>query len=183
MLKILNKAQKYVLWSFCLITVGMLIIALGYMTQYVYIMPDASCPETSKVYPLLEDANNVILYLSIILIVVFAVMCIFGNKYRKKYYISNLVVGCAGSTIGIAFAVTCMIFDIKALNALNANFDALNTFNEGFNKGGKFALDTAWPTAALVIFVIAIIVFAINLAFSIVKYIVSQNADNSVYLD
>lgn len=185
MLKLLNKFQKYVLWSFCLVGVAMLIVTLCYMTKYVYILPEnvGKCPETAIVYPLLEKANNCFLIVSLCIIVLFAIVCIFGNKYRKKYYVSNLVAGVSASSIGLILTVISMVLNIKALSSLNENFEALDKFNKTVDLSGKYALDTVWPTVGLVVTILALLVFAVNIAFTIVKYILSKNSDNKVYLD
>lgn len=178
----LNKFQKYILWAFCFASAAFVVLALCYMTQYVYIGSNYNCPETKLVYPKLHLTNNLLLLFGLLLLVCFAIVCIVGNKYRKKYYISNLIAGCTVSGVGIAFGVTCMVCNIRAYNYLIANFDELYFYN-CINSDGYKYLNTHWQTITNVVLAIAIIVFAVNLAFCILKYLFSKKADNSVYLD
>lgn len=183
MLKTLNKFQKYIVWAFCLSAVAFVVLALCYMTEFIYIAPDNACPETKIVYPELHTVNNLLLYFGVILLVLFAIVCIVGNKYRKKYYISNLVVGCTASGVGIVFSIVCMIFNINAMGVLSDHYDVLYSYAEGYNKGGSYNLENTWQVLTNVFMVITLIIFGLNLAYTIVKFIISKKSDNSVYLD
>lgn len=176
--KILNKVQKPLIWAFLIISALVLISALCYSTKYVYIVPSSG--NTSKeVYPKINSANNFIFYTSIISIVLFAVLCIAGNKYRKQYYISNLVVGCASFGVSFALLVVSIIFNISALSAISDNntklVDEVSQFEiDKIISGEEITIQNGFAYFALVICIIAAVVAALGLAFTVLKFISSK---------
>lgn len=177
-MKVLNKLQKYIIWSFLFAAVAMIVVALTYMTKYVFVVNIyenvQKCKELDIVYPLLDKFNDLVLIWGVVLIAVFAILCIVGNKYRKKYYISNLVAGCVASVTGLLGTIICLVSNIKALNSLKEHYTAIDKFVKEADSSGRYQIDLVAPNAANVVLGICIAVFVINLAFAIVKFVLSN---------
>ncbi|MDE6655913.1 MAG: hypothetical protein K2J85_02865 [Anaeroplasmataceae bacterium] len=75
---------------------------------------------------LLQRANNMILYLGAVSLVMVAIMFICTNATRKKYYISNLVSGIACPSVCIIMSLVAIIFNVICVSDISANYDVLN---------------------------------------------------------
>lgn len=177
--KNLNKVQKPLLWAFLIISALMLVTALCYSTDYIYITPDSGST-SAAVYPTINGANNIIFYCSVVSIVLFAILCIAGNKYRKKYYISNLVVGSVCSVGSLIFTIVSIIKNIQCVLEIDKNMDAIVNETRFYNldKNGNiiedYVVNFRFSYFALVVGIIAAIIYGLTLAFTIVKYIYSN---------
>lgn len=174
--KILNKVQKPLIWAFLIISALMLITSLCYSTDYIYITPDSG-PISTSVYSTINSTNNIIFYCSIVSIVLFAILCIAGNKYRKNYYISNLVIGSACAGVSLVFTIVTIIKNISCISELNDNMEGIinETKYYDLDSSGNvienYTVSLRFSYFALVVGIIAVIIFGLCIAFTILKYI------------
>lgn len=70
-------------------------------------------------YRQLNSVNDLILYLGLISLVLFAVMLIFGNSSRRIYYKSNLIVGIVCPLIAIVFAIVVVVKNSMLISVIN----------------------------------------------------------------
>lgn len=181
--KILNKVQKPLLWSFLIVSALVLVTSLCYMTNYIYIVPDSgsTCEE---VFHTLNKTNNMILYSAIVAIVAFAVMCIVGNKYRKKYYIANLVVGVLAAGVALVMAIINIILNISAIGAINSNIAGIAEeiwfYYPSLENASGVALNLGFSYFALIVAILSALIYALNLAFIVVKFIIGRSTKNAI---
>ncbi len=127
----------------------------------------------------LNNANNYLFISQFFIICLFAVMCILGNKYRKKYYIGNLVGGIAVPVIAI---VLCIVGIVKNNEVLSKYKDAevcIKAFKSSFN-GEHYSPSMAFQTGMLVILIIEIVYYLFIMAYTILKFVMVKDDSNDM---
>ncbi len=201
-----KKIQKIVLWLFLLAGAAIAIASLFYATNFTYystqladggigtvlLQEESNYPEMYQAWvsnkgailsnykdfvDAMNSANTYLLYIGVISIVLFAILCIFGNKYRKKYYLSNLLAGTVISGVCIVLALVAVILNIKVIDLFNDNKSVLEVLDKYYDTSNSYGLNCNYVTAANVILIIAIIIFALNLIYCVIKYVYTVKAD------
>lgn len=122
-----------------------------------------------------QNTNTVIFTSGVICVVIFAVMCIFGNKYRKKYYLSNLIVGVVGGLASITLMVVGIILNINTIGKFNDTKPLLEFISDYNDVMHNYGVNTNYCYAVMIIQIVAIVIFAIFIIFTILKYIASKS--------
>ncbi|MDE5715618.1 MAG: hypothetical protein K2I42_05745 [Anaeroplasmataceae bacterium] len=134
-----------------------------------------------------QTANNMILYLGVVSLVMLAIMFICANVSRKKYYISNLVSGVVCPAITIIFAIVTLIFNFLPLSSLSKNYDALNwgalgnqiTYQTAIdlwkaNDTSQFMLSSLPLIVYGIVIIIFILVTGMLLAYNVFRYMLTK---------
>ncbi len=135
----------------------------------------------------LQTANNMILYLGVVSLVMLAIMFVCANVTRKKYYISNLVSGVVCPAITIIFAIVALIFNFLPLSSLSKNYDDLNwgalanqisyenTVKLWENKDtSQFMLNSIPLIVYGIVIIIFILVTGMLLAYNVYRYMLTK---------
>ncbi|MDE5547332.1 MAG: hypothetical protein K2M84_06800 [Anaeroplasmataceae bacterium] len=132
----------------------------------------------------LQNANNMMLYLGAVSLVMSAIMFICTNATRKKYYISNLVSGVVCPSVCIIMSIITIVFIILCVGEVNANYDLLNWgslangdyYNravEQFKAGDTSAFSV--NATPLIIFIVIIALFIVAsgamIAYAVYRYL------------
>lgn len=128
---------------------------------------------------LVTSVNNYLLISHVIIVALFAVMCILGNKYRKKYYLENLIGGIAVPVISIVLVLVGIVQNKKVVSSFNDNIYYLRAHEFRMDQNNSTQLNTNFQTAMLIIMVIEIVIFALVCAYTVVKYLVNLHDDKS----
>lgn len=119
---------------------------------------------------LLQQANNMILYLGAVSLVMVAIMFICTNATRKKYYISNLVSGVACPAVCIVMALVTIVFNIICIGDINTNYDILNwgslANGDYYNRAAEQFL--AGDTSSFGVNIVPIVIYIVIIAIFIV---------------
>ena len=135
-----------------------------------------------------QAANNMILTLGVVSLVMLAVMMACANLSRKKYYISNLVSGVVCPAITIITAIVTLVFNFLPLGKLGENYDALNwgalantiTYEkaEELYRAGdtsSFAINSTPLIIYGVIIIIFIVISALLIAYNVYRYLLTKH--------
>lgn len=132
----------------------------------------------------LQVANNMMLYLGAVSLVMVAIMLICANASRKKYYISNLVSGVVCPSVCIIMGIITIVFIIICVGDINANYEVLNwgslANGDYYNRAAEQfkANDTSGFTVSatpLIIYIVIIALFIIAsgamIAYAVYRYL------------
>ena len=135
-----------------------------------------------------QAANNMILTLGVVSLVMLAIMAVCANLTRKKYYISNLVSGVVCPAITIIVAIVTLVYNFLPLGKLAENYDALNwgalandinyeKVEEQFRLADKssFAINSTPLIIYGVIIIIFIVISALLLAYNVYRYLLTKH--------
>ncbi len=197
--------QSIILWSFLIIAAVGLLVTLAYATNFnnvddkdaivtsimETVMNNYKAGWGSEVATVKENYYNFIdvlnktntyLFVShVVIIVLFAAMCILGNKYRKKYYISNLVGGIVAPLTAIVLSVIGIIKNSNVISAFGDTEEyllALKAFNNV-----DISVSTTYQTVMMIILVVEIVIYALVLCYTIVKFLLGSKEDNQVVIE
>lgn len=204
-----KKFQSIVLWSFLIIAAVGFVFSLAYATNFWnvdnknevskriiaatlgeydethYTSSDAIVIETQKKYlhfiRTLNSANTYLFLSHIVVVVLFAAMCILGNKYRKKYYISNLVAGIVAPVVAIVLAIVGIVKNMQVVSAYKDAEHyllALKAYNNT-----KITVSTSYQSVMFVVLVLEIVVFGLVMAYTILKYLMLNEPKETVIED
>ena len=202
--------QKCLIWAMLLASAGLVIAGLIYATNFRYFGSDligynlkntlqtladeewvadnfTTAQQQAKVLANYKDfvngyylANNWVFFTGVIGVALFAVLCVFGNKYRKKYYLSNFIVGIVVPAIMIILTVACIILNIKVFGLFSDSKETLSQLKKIYDISNYYPLSLGYCYAALALQIIAGIVFALDIVYAVLKYIVSRSNDSEV---
>ncbi len=201
-----KKLQKILLWLFLLAGAAIAVAGLFYATNFTYystqladggignvlLGEEENFPQAYEMWikdktavlnnykdfvNAMNSANTYLFVIGVVTIVLFAILCIFGNKYRKKYYVSNLLAGTIISGVAIVLAVVAVILNIKVIGLFNDNKTILEVLKAYYDNSNSYGLNCNYITAANVILIISIVIFALNLVFCVMKYVFTVKAD------
>lgn len=133
----------------------------------------------------IQRANDLVLYLGIVSLVMVAIMMICANHSRKKFYISNLVSGVVCPAVSIVFGIITLIANFGCIAPLNANFNSLNwgslanqqltyTDAQEWIKVGDtshFDLSSVWFVVYGIIIILFIVSCGALLAYNVYRYL------------
>lgn len=206
-MKLLFKFQKAILYLFLAAAVIVFIASLAYFTNFVKLKPTDSNSmwkfvsgdindlanvdlqlatkeeynTVVKVYDDLQSLNTWLFYLAVLVVVFVVILFIVGNSYRKKYYLTNLILGIVfpliSSILGIVvFAQnTSLISDVRKNRLLflqvSKNYDYKISLTQSANSYAGYMI---FANVALVIY---IIVSILVIVYTILKYL----SRNKVY--
>lgn len=132
----------------------------------------------------LQLANNVVLYLGVVSLVMVAIMFICANATRKKYYISNLVSGIVCPSVCIIMGIVAIAFMAICVGDINANYETLNWASLGnsdnYNEAANMFLngDTSAfyvNSTPLLIFIVIVVLFIVAsgalIAYNVFRYL------------
>ncbi len=122
-----------------------------------------------------ESTNTYIFISGVVCVAIFAIMCIFGNKYRKKYYLSNLIVGIVGGIISITLMVVGIILNINTIGKFNDNKPLLEFISAYRDVAQNYGVNANYCYATMVIQIIAVAIFVIFIIFTVLKYFASKS--------
>ena len=126
-----------------------------------------------------NSCNDILLFSGLIGLVVFAVLCIFGNKYRKKYYLSNLIVGVALNALMVILTVVTIVYNIRVFALFADNKHTLGLIKDNFDILKEYTLSLSYCYAAFVFQILALVAYGLNIAYTVVKFITSKVDDLS----
>ncbi len=124
-----------------------------------------------------NSANTFIFISGVVIILLFAVICIFGNKYRKKYYLSNLLAGTILGGVAIALALVGVILNIKVMGFFNDNKTLLDCISDYYDVNHDYSVNLAYVTFCNIILIVSIVIFALNIVYTVLKFVASRRAD------
>lgn len=137
------------------------------------------CDAYVKFTKTLNSTNNYLLVSQVMIIAIFAVMCIMGNRYRKRYYLSNLIAGIACPVISVVLALVGIIKNAQVM----AQFEdcklylmAIKSFNSV-----KIHPNLAYQTGMLILLIVEICVFILVTVYSVLKYVYSKKSFAELY--
>lgn len=194
-----KKVQSIILWSFLIIAAITAAYGLAYSTNFAFFdgekntitgtaaMMEAYGKAPTNIveildgygdfYDAVQKANTFIVLSQLGLVVVFGCMCVVGNKYRKKYYISNLIAGVVGSIASIVLNVAGIILNNKVVTEYKANYEFLYALDKKLDVKNVCKLGTGIQTGAMIIMIIGIVIAVLVLAYTVLKYIVNLKND------
>ncbi|MCR5706241.1 MAG: hypothetical protein K6G48_05545 [Acholeplasmatales bacterium] len=203
--------QKSLLWGILLASAAIIVAALFYSTNFRFFSTLSDSLLTKYINSLASDewkelyfssstkdatlkgysdftaafnkCDNWLLGTGLVGVVSFAVMCIFGNKYRKKYYLSNLIVGVALPAMMAIFTVITIILNINVWNLFADNKHTLEFMKENFDVTDEYPLTLVYCKAAFVIQLVALVVFVLNIVYAVLKYISSKTNSEAELAD
>ena len=124
--------------------------------------------------------NNALLLTGIIGIILFAVLCIFGNKYRKKYYLSNLIVGLVANIVMALLVIVSIILNINVWTNFADAKPTLRFLKEVYDQQNFYPLSLSYCYITFVIQIISLVVFGLNIAYTVIKFIFSKSNDELI---
>lgn len=144
--------------------------------------------KTNDFYRFAQSFDHALCIFSIVMIVLWAVTLIIGNHSRSKYFLSNLVSGCALSMVGIIYGIVILVKNAQVGSLFNQNKEFLNVYDLIYRLTPTVAIRYAndgtllnyvelknSPTTITTLLVIIFICISIaNLVCTILKYIVSN---------
>ncbi len=134
----------------------------------------------------LQAANNMVLYLGVVSLIMVAVMFICANATRKKYYISNLVSGIACPSVCIIMGIVAIAFMAVCVGDINVNYDTLNwaslANSDNYNEAATMYLNNPNDTSAfyvnstpLIIYIVIVVLFIVAsgalIAYNVFRYL------------
>lgn len=125
----------------------------------------------------LNSTNTFIFVSQAIIIGLFAVICIFGNKYRKKYYLSNLISGVVAGSAAIIFNVVGIVLNSKVIKDYNEGHLYMAATKAYTNQTD--ALNLNYQKVMLVFLLIGVVYYALFIAFTVLKFIFSRSNDDA----
>ena len=202
--------QKIILWAFLLASAAIFVGALMYSTNFRYFSSSNTGSNLAKVINSLASdefidkyfstkdaqaktlnnyknfvdsynaANNSLLLTGVIGVVLFAVLCIFGNKYRKKYYLSNLIVGLVANIAMVLLVIVSIILNIKVWANFADAKPTLRLLKETYDQQNFYPLSLSYCYATFAIQIISLVVFGFNIAYTVIKFIFSKSNDEMI---
>ncbi len=122
-----------------------------------------------------QSTNTLIFISGVVCVAIFAVMCIFGNKYRKKYYLSNLIAGLVGGITSIILMVVGIISNINTIGKFKDTKPLLEFIDAYRDVANNYGVNTNYCYATMIIQIIAIVIFVIFITFTVLKYFASKS--------
>ena len=135
---------------------------------------------------LLQAANDMVLSLAVVILVMGAIMMICSNHSRKKFYISNLVSGVACPAIAIIVAVITLVLTLRCVPFIQANFNSINWGALGNSPSkeisdaaielcragdtSQFLISTKWLIIYSVFYVVFIVAAVLLMIYNISRY-------------
>lgn len=132
--KLINKGSKPLSWIFLGVYVLVFICCLFFMTQYYYINVKSNAA-LFAIYNSFQTINDLLLYTGVVGIVSFALFCIIGSNYRKKFYKSNLIVNTVGCSVSGIICLVTLILVIIQYPAFISNFEEIVEITESRSFG------------------------------------------------
>ena len=169
----LQKLTKPSIYIYLVYTVVLFVMALIFATGLESIMTqDNSVPKAIlDSREAIQKANNAVFYLFVGGIVGVILLFIFGNSYRKKLYMSNLIAGTVVPLATIVGSVIVLVFISKAISTYNENLDGIKEYYETSLFGASTPVETLiYPAIALVLVIIYIALCALYITYTILKY-------------
>ena len=132
----------------------------------------------------IQAANNLVLNLGVVSLVMVAIMMICSNHSRKKFYISNLVSGIVCPAVSIIMGIITLVANLSCISPLNANYITYNwgslanqqfTYTEAQTwiangDTSHFSLTPMWFVVYGVIIILFIIAAGALLAYNVYRY-------------
>ena len=194
--------QKTLLWGVLLASAAMIVAALFYATNFRFFSTlsdslltkyinslasdewkaeyfssatkDATLSGYSDFTKTFNSCNNWLLYTGLIGVVFFAVLCIFGNKYRKKYYLSNLIVGVGLNALIVVLTIVTIVYNIRVFALFSDNKHTLEFLKDNFDIQNDYPLSLSYCYGALAIQIVALVAYGLNIAYTVLKFITSK---------
>ena len=107
-------------------------------------------------------------------------MCIFGNKYRKKYYLSNLIVGLVANIVMALLVIVSIILNINVWTNFADAKPTLRFLKEVYDQQNFYPLSLSYCYITFVIQIISLVVFGLNIAYTVIKFIFSKSNDELI---
>lgn len=123
----------------------------------------------------LNKTNNYLFVSQALIVALFAVICIFGNKYRKKYYLSNLISGVVAGSAAIILNVVGIVLNNKVISDYDGGHLYMAAAKAYTNQSD--ALNDNYQKAMMIFLIVGIVFYAIFIAFTVLKYIFSKDKD------
>lgn len=121
----------------------------------------------------LNKTNTFIFVSQVIIVVLFAVVCIFGNKYRKKYYLSNLIAGVVAGVTAIAFNIVSIVLNNKVMSDYKKGHIYMAATKSFSNQSDPLNLN--YQKIMLVFLIIGIVFYTVFTIFTVLKFIFSKD--------
>lgn len=191
--------QQILLWSFLIVAAVAATFSLAYSTNFAFFDGDTNAlvaasnytkvgePVPANLTQILDNyakfvdkfnsVNSYLLVSQLLIVCLFAVLCVLGNKYRKKYYISNLVGGVAAGGIALVLNVVGIILNSQVVSSFNDNKDYLRVCKKAYDVNNYTSFNTVIQTVMMIFLIIGAVLSVLLICFTILKFIVNRSFD------
>ncbi len=173
----LQKLTKPSILIYLMYAVLIFIMSLIFATGLEGIMTqDNSIPSAIKdTREAVQSANNAVFAAFVVGIVAVALLYIFGNNYRRKLYLSNLVAGCAFPAVSVIVSVIAIINVISMMGLYNSNLEEIKNYYVNDLFGAKPVETLTYPIITLILLIGFVIYSIVYIVFTVLKFIKNSN--------
>lgn len=182
----LQKLTKPSIFIYLIYAVVLFVMSLIFATDLQSIMTqDNSVPAVIKdTRTAIQNANNMVFYLFVVGIIGVILLFIFGNSYRKKLYLSNLIAGVVIPVVVIIMVIVTALSVSSAISTYYTNLDGIKEYFLVYLFGSVQPIETLiYPTIALVLVIGFGVISLLYAIYTVCKYLKTKPSRKVVEAD